>query len=170
MSRATRFTCPCPDTDAHCLTFWWRTSAVTVALAWSSVALATGYHGNPRVSTASATAFQCTGASTASATVAAMRRAAAMSMATSVGPAMATHGRTTATATVYYMATSTSNTAAMHGNQRRMLQQFPHSTASAKAIFTGGYLRQITRQTTAFRSDCHGNFRGNCRGNLHGKQ
>ena len=33
---------------------------MTVALPWSSVGLSTGYRGNPRVSTARATAFHCT--------------------------------------------------------------------------------------------------------------
>ena len=46
--------------DAHFFTFWWRSAAVTVALPWSSVSLATSYGGNPRVSTAWATAFYCT--------------------------------------------------------------------------------------------------------------
>ena len=31
------------DTDAHCLTFWRRSAAVTVALLWSSVGPSTGY-------------------------------------------------------------------------------------------------------------------------------
>ena len=48
------------NTDAHYLTFWWKSAAVTVALPWSSVGLSTGYRGNPRVSTARATAFHCT--------------------------------------------------------------------------------------------------------------
>ena len=47
-------------TGAHCLTFWWRSAAVTVALPWSSMGLSTSYRGNPRVSTARATAFRCT--------------------------------------------------------------------------------------------------------------
>ena len=49
-------------TDAHCLTFWWRSAAMTTALPWTSVGVATGYRGNRRVSTARATAH---GASTA---------------------------------------------------------------------------------------------------------
>ena len=63
------------------------------------------------------------GASTASATVVAMARAAVLSVATSMVPTMATDGSTTATATAYSMATSTSIAAAIHGNQRRMPRQ-----------------------------------------------
>ena len=77
------------STDAHYLTFWWRSAAMTAALPWTSVSVATGYHGNPRVSTARATAH---GASTANVTFVATARAAVLSVANSVVPTMATHG------------------------------------------------------------------------------
>ena len=79
---------------------------MTVALPWSSVGRSTGYRGNPRVSTARATAFHCTWRSTASATIVAMARTTVLSVATSAVPIMATHGSTTATVTAYSMATS----------------------------------------------------------------
>ena len=64
---------------------------MTAELPWTfaGVAVATGYRGNPRVSTASATAH---GTSTANAAVVATARAAVLSMANSVVPAMATGG------------------------------------------------------------------------------
>ena len=106
------------------MTFWWRAAAVTVTLPWSSVGLATGYRGNPRVSTARATAFHCTshfhgkcrgcGHGTCRGSVRGNLRGTNH---------MATHGNTTATATTYSMATSTSIAAAIHGNQRRMPRQ-----------------------------------------------
>ena len=112
-------------TDAHYyLTFWWRTTAATVALPGSSVGLATGYRGNPRVFTARATAFYCTwpfhgkchgcGHGTCRGSVRGNLRGTNHT---------ATHESTTATATAYSMATSTSIAAAIHGNQRRMPRQ-----------------------------------------------
>ena len=144
-----------------------------------------------------------------------MASAAVLSVATYVGPAMATHGCTTATVTAYSVSTSTSIAVAIYGNQPRMprhstaistailprqvpgqyaaiatalpgnyhgnfhgrpstaistethgiprpsARQFPHYTVTSTAISTGGNLRQLTRQTTAFRGDYHGNFRDN---------
>ena len=62
---------------------------MTAALPWTSVGVATGYRGNPRVSTAKAMAY---GASTANDTVVATARAACLSVANSVVPTMVTHG------------------------------------------------------------------------------
>ena len=114
---------------------------MTVALPWSSVGLSTGYRGNPRVSTAEATAQGpllsiVHGASTACATVVAMTHAAVLSVATSVvpveicgfppqGPRLSiVHGASTASATVVAMAhvavmsvaTSVVPTMATHGS------------------------------------------------------
>ena len=79
---------------------------MTVGLPWSSVGLSTSYRGNPRVPRQGPRLSIVHGASTESATVVAMRRAAVLSVATSVVPTTATHGSTTATATAYSMATS----------------------------------------------------------------
>ena len=62
---------------------------MTATFPWASVGVDTGYRGNPRVSTARATAHD---ASTANATVVATARAAVLSVANSVVPTMATHG------------------------------------------------------------------------------
>ena len=78
-----------PRMDAHYMTFWRRSAAMTAELSWIPMGVATGYRGNPRVSTASATAH---GPSTANATVVATVRAAVLSVAKSVVPTMATHG------------------------------------------------------------------------------
>ena len=61
---------------------------MTAALPWIFVGAVTGYRGNPRVSTASATAH---GASTVNATVVATARAAILSVANSVVITIATH-------------------------------------------------------------------------------
>ena len=129
------------------LTFWSRSAAVTVGLPWSSVGLSTSYRGNPRVPRQGPRLSIVHGASTESATVVAMRRAAVLSVATSVGPAMAIHGSTTATTTVYSMVTSTSIAAAIHGNQWRMPR---HSTAIAMATSTDVNQLQFPRTTTVF--------------------
>ena len=76
------------NTGAHYLTFWWKSAAMTAAFPWTSLGVATGYRGNPRVSKARATAH---GAFTANATVVAEARAAGLSMTNSVVPTMATH-------------------------------------------------------------------------------
>ena len=62
---------------------------MTAELPWTSVGVATGYRGNPRVSTESATAH---GTSTANAMVMATARAAVLSAANFVVSTMATHG------------------------------------------------------------------------------
>ena len=62
---------------------------MTAAFPWTSVGVATGYRGTPRVSKARATAH---GASTANATVVATASAAVLSVANSVVPTMAIHG------------------------------------------------------------------------------
>ena len=76
-------------TDGHYSTFWRRSAAMTAELPWTSVGVATGYRGDPRVSTASATAH---GTSTANATVVSTARAAVLSVANSVAPTMVTRG------------------------------------------------------------------------------
>ena len=103
------------------------------------------------------------GASTASATVVTMARVVVLSVTTSVGSAMATHGSTTATATAYSMVTSTSIAAAIHGNKRRMPR---HCTAIATAILPRqvpcgncvGTPRQLPRECP--RTSLHRNFQG----------
>ena len=75
-------------TDARYLTFRRRFAAMTAELPRTSVGVATGYHANPRVSTASAKA---NGTSMANATVVATERAAVLSVAHSVVPTLATH-------------------------------------------------------------------------------
>ena len=90
------------------------------------------------------------GAFTASVTVVAMTRATVPSVATSVGPAIATHGCTTATATTIF---------------------YRHLHVNCQ-----GNPRQSTANATAFDGHCHGNIptpsamamRGNCHGNFHG--
>ena len=62
---------------------------MTAELSWTSVGVATGYRGNLRVSTASATAH---GTSTANATFVVTARAAVLSVANPVVPTMAIHG------------------------------------------------------------------------------
>ena len=78
---------------------------MTVALPWSSVGLSTGFRGNLRVFTASATAFHYTWRFHGKCHGCGMARAAVLSVATSVVPTMATHRNTTATPTAYSMAT-----------------------------------------------------------------
>ena len=82
------------------MTFLWKSAATTAELPWTSVGVATGNYGNPRVLTASDTVH---GTSTASATahdtsaandtVVVTTRAAVLSVANSVVPTMTTHGR-----------------------------------------------------------------------------
>ena len=79
---------------------------MTVALPWSSVGLATGYRGIRGFPLQGSPLSTVHGASTASAAVVTMARAAVLSVATSVVPTMATHGSTTTTVTAYSMATS----------------------------------------------------------------
>ena len=76
-------------TDAHCLTLWRRSAAMTAENPWTSLGVATGDRRNLQVSTASAMAH---GTSTANATVAATARALVLSVANSVVPTMATLG------------------------------------------------------------------------------
>ena len=92
---------------------------MTAALPWTSVGVATGYRGNPRVSTARATAH---GASTANATVVTTARATVRSEANSVAPTMATHG-----------------------SPRRLPRQFPQMSNHSNFP---GYQRQLSRQSS----------------------
>ena len=83
------------DTDAHYVSFWRGSAAITAELPWTSVGVAMGYRENPRVSTASVTAH---GTSTENATVVATARAAVLSVANSVVPTMENHFAAIATA------------------------------------------------------------------------
>ena len=93
-----------------------------------------------------------------------MARAAVLSVATSVAPIMTFHGRTTATATAYPMATSTPIAATIHGNQRRMLR---HSTAVATAVLPQhvpwkyAAIATAILQYAAIATDLGGNRHGN---------
>ena len=157
--------------------------------------LATGYRGNPRVSTARATAFHCAmrfhgkchgcGHGTCRASVRGNLRGSRH-----VNPRkdhgnchgifhgplhVNCRGKTTAIKgecrEIPRQLPRQSSHSKCHGNKRQLPR---HSKATATAIatpiFTGGNLRRFPRQTTAFRGDCHGNFRSNCHGNSHGKQ
>ena len=95
------------------------------------------------------------GASTANATVVAMVRAAVLSVATSLVPTMATHGSTTATATAYSVATSTSIAAVIHGNQRQMPR---HSTSIATVILPRQVPWVYVEIDTELHSCCNANF------------
>ena len=104
---------------------------MTVALAWSSGGLASATVEIRWFLWQGSRLLIVHGASPAIAKVVGMARAAVLSVATSVAPIMVIHGSTTAIATAYPMATSTSISAKIHANQRRMLR---HSTAIATAF------------------------------------
>ena len=120
---------------------------MTVALPWSSVGLATGYRGNPRVSTARATAFHVHGASTASATVG--------------------YGHGTCRGSVHdnLRGTCHGKPRKYHGNCHGIFHGHLH-------VICRGNPRQSTAKATAFPGNCHGNpptasamtIRGNCHG------
>ena len=138
---------------------------MTAALPWTSVGVATGYRGNPRVSTARATAH---GASTANATVVATARAAVLSVANSVAPTMATQG------SPWQLTRSfppTSNHSNFHGRPRpsaaiaTAILRYAAITTETRGNCHGNFRgRQTTAISTAIRGNCHGNLpiRGNC--------
>ena len=75
--------------DAHYLTFWRRSAAMTAKFPWTSMGVATDNRGNPRVSTANATAH---GTFTTNDMAVAKARVAVLSEANSCVPTMATDG------------------------------------------------------------------------------
>ena len=135
-----------PSTDAHYLTFWWRSAAVTVALPWSSVGLSTGYRGNPRVSTARATAFHCTWRF--------------HGKCHGCG-----HGTCRGSVRGNLRGTNHGNPRKYHGNCHGIFHGHLH-------VNCRGNPRQLTANATAFDGNCHGNpptasamaKRGNCHG------
>ena len=132
---------------------------MTAALPRSSVGFATGYRGIPRVSTARATAFYCTWrfhgkfhgcvSGTCRGSLCGNLRETILT----------TRGKTTATATAYSMATSTSNAVVIHGNQQRMPR---HSTAISTVMSTAFLPRQVpwvyVEIDTELHSCCNANF------------
>ena len=135
---------------------------MTAALPWTSVGVATGYRGNPRVSTARATAH---GASTANATVVATARAAVLSVVNSVVPTMATHGSPRQLPR-QFPRTSTKNVRPLP-RQSSVPRQFPrtsnhsnfHGHPRPSAAIATAILRYAAT-TTKVSGNCHGNFRG----------
>ena len=130
-------------TDAHYLTFWRRSAAMTAAFPWTSVGVTTGYRGNPRVFAAIATAH---GTSTANAMVWATARAAVLSAANSVVLTRATHG-----------------SSQQLPRQRKLPFQFPRPSAAIATVTrqsprNRGRTRQLPRQfpRTSNRSNFHG--------------
>ena len=144
---------------------------MTAALPWTSVGVATGYRGNPRVSTARATAH---GASTANATVVATARAAVLSVANFVVPTVATHGSPRQLPRQF---PRTSNHSNFHGHPRPLprqssdTRQLPRKSAAiATAISADVRPQQFPRPSaailryTASATEVH----GNCHSNFHG--
>ena len=144
---------------------------MTAALPWTSMGVATDYRGNPRVSTARATAH---GASTAHATVVATARAAVLSVANSVVPTMATHGRPRQLPRQF---PRTSNHSNFHGHPQQLSRhssdtwQLPRKSAAiATAILADVKPQQFPRppavilRYAAIATDVH----GNCHSNFHG--
>ena len=157
---------------------------MTAALPWTSVGVAKGYRGNPRVSPARATAH---GASTANATVVATARAAVLFVTNSVVPTMATQG---SPRQLQRQFPRTSNHSNFHGHPRPLprqssdTRQWPRKSAAvATAIprtsnhsnFHGhprqsSDTRQLPRKSTAIATEISMAFRGhprqlNCHGN-----
>ena len=110
---------------------------MTAELPWTSVGVATGYRGNRRVFTASATAH---GTSTANATLVATARAAVLPVATSVVPTMATHG---------------SPRQLPRHFPRKLRRRFPRPSAAIATV-----THQFPRNSAEVRGNCHGSFRG----------
>ena len=144
---------------------------MTAALPWTSMGVATDYRGNPRVSTARATAH---GASTAHATVVATARAAVLSVANSVVPTMATHGSPRQLPRQF---PRTSNHSNFDGHPQPLprqssdTRQIPRkSAATATAISADVKPQQFPRPSAAIlrhpgivtqvHGNCHSNFYG----------
>ena len=109
---------------------------MTAEIPWTPVSVATGYRGNPRVSTAGATAH---GTSTVKTTVVATTRGTVLSVAKSAVPTIATHG------SLRHLPRKRGN---HHGIQRS-------STEIATAVFAGVQTQQFPRQSAAVRDHCH---------------
>ena len=155
---------------------------MTVALPWSCVGLCTGYRGNPRVSTARATAFRCTwrfhgkchgcGHGTCRGSVRGNLPG------TNHGNPRKYHGnchglfrghlhvnccgnprQSTANATAFHVNChgNSPTASAINGNQRRMPR---HSTSTATVILP----RQVPWQYAAIATALHGNCHGDCPG------
>ena len=123
--------------DAHHLTFWRTSAAMTAKFPWTSMGVATDYRGNPRVSTANATAH---GTFTTNAMAVAKARVAVLSEANSCVPIMATDG---------------SRRQLPRKFRWKLPSQFPRPFAAIATV-----TRPSPRKSADVRGNCHSTSRG----------
>ena len=152
---------------------------MTAEFPWTSVGVATGYRGNPRISAPGFPRqfFKAHGTSTANAKVVATARAAVLFGANSVVPTIAAHGSprrklpwlfsrlSAAIATATRQ--SPRNSAEVRGKCQGSFRGRPTAEIFTTAIRGRGPLprqssntRQIPRKFVEVRGNCHGSFRG----------